>query len=100
MMSKAWTTFAVAFTLAGAPASALLAADPGVAPGDAAGPAKSGVGPRGTKVAPSTEPLPTHSTATSRPPGVPKGAAAAQPPTNTAEAGAQPPTTSVKPKGP
>jgi hypothetical protein len=98
MMSRMWTTFAVAFTLAGAPVSAVWAADPGNAPADAA---KTGVGPRGTKIAPSTDPSSeTHSTATPRPPGVPEGTSAAQLPTNSAEAKTQPPTTTLKPKGP
>jgi hypothetical protein len=100
----------LAFPLAGAVAQAVVddtgtgKSAPGVAPGATTDAGKTGVGPRGTKVAPSTEPSEapstTTSTTTGRPPGVPEGTTAAQLPTNTSEAKSQPPTTAVKPKGP
>jgi hypothetical protein len=94
----------MAFPLGGAIAQAVVdeagKSNPGVAPGATADASKTGVEPRGTKVAPSTEPsAEAHSTATGRPPGVPKDAAEL-PTTNTSEAKSQPPTTAVKQKGP
>lgn len=92
----------LAFPLAGAGAQAIdtgKTTAPGVAPGAATDGGRTGAGPRGTPVAPSTEPE-AQATATPRPPGVPEGTAAAQTQTNTSEAKSQPPTTAVTPKGP